>query len=331
MAGKRGTSSGPAAKSAAKRIRVSRKTARYAQARMQFTRKRKMPRAYQQTAKWKPKSAQHPLKRLSAHHNTRYVPIPNSIGEFTFTPTKISDTVQVPANGRMALMFFWSKTQLRGLGWNPDDSLGAVYEFNLTMLENSDPLTVRPNTLSVSLINRSEMDATNGTVRALSVPQGLLPEFDSSFTPPAEHPQRIKWSSEFLMDTMAMLLQSPDTQTFSADFFRTSKTFICAPAKHSGLESFSQYATFASKSDKENKITSDLKFNSMNVLMLLLDASTTQKYEVTVKSNDCARYAANTLYAQMTTKSWPADHKKFAETVAGAQEQGAKPMDTNDA
>jgi hypothetical protein len=269
-----------------------------------------------------PKNQAH--KRFSAHHNKRPVPVPQAIGEFTFTPTMVRDSITVQAAAsttqlnRQYMLLFWSKSGIRAFNYAENGLVDKV--FDLTMLVSSNPLTVRPNALSVSLINRGQSDTVSGVVRVLQVNQGLDIAFDEAAT-------SLTLTNQTVLDIAGMLHQSPATRTFSAEYMRTTRVFCAPPATHDGISEYAGFQDYNTKAIRETKLTTDLKFNKLNVVAFEFSAgNASQTYEIVVKSNDCARYAQNTLYAQMTQMPQMTEQNAFINMMSAAQHAAAEPV-----
>lgn len=186
----------------------------------------------------------------------------------------------------------WGPSSARLYYWGGITGTPGIGSVSLGNLATNVPVTSKPLRLSVAVRNTTVFTGTEGSVRVLCMPQSL--DWTSAFATPTT------LTATFCASVDSMIEANNKTQTYTAAELHHGKKWIFAPVSNVGYNDWYEQNEGGSL---QNVLVSGSKGDAFTTFLAKMPyVANRNTYDFTVRSQDGARYAANTALAN-TAKS----------------------------
>lgn len=213
-----------------------------------------------------------------------------SLGNFTTLNNVLRTSIGTAGTSYdVYLAVQWTPSSLRAISWawiTGGPSI-PVTTFRLGSFISSIPVTSKPLRMSVAVRNSTIFTSTQGTVRVLCMPQSI--DWSAAFA-----------TSNTLTDAFcnsidSMIESNNKTNTFTAHELHKGKKWIFAPVSAVGYNNWYEQAEGAST---QNTLVSGSIGDALTTFIMKMPYVANQNiYDVTIRSQDGARYPANSPLA----------------------------------
>lgn len=218
----------------------------------------------------------------------------SSLGNFTTVNSILRQLLVTPSTAGTDLYVCvqWGPSSTRLYYWGGVTGTPGIGSVNLGNLATNVPVTSKPLRLSVTVRNTTVFTGTEGSVRVLCMPQSL--DWTAAFATPTT------LTSAFCLSIDSMIESNNKTQTFTAAELHHGKKWVFAPVSNVGYNDWYEQNEGGSL---QNVLVSGSKGDAFTTFLAKMPyVSNRNTYDFTVRSQDGARYAANTALAN-TAKS----------------------------
>jgi len=186
----------------------------------------------------------------------------------------------------------WTPTSNRLFYWTGITGTPFIGNVNLGNLAANVPTTSKPLRLSVTIRNTSVFTSTEGSVRVLCMPQNL--DWTASFA------TSNTLTNAFCASVDAMIESNNKTVTFTAMELHNGKKWIFAPVSNVGYHAWYEQSEGFSL---QNALVQGAQGDALTTFLVKIPyVANRNAYDFTVRSQDGARYPANSVLAN-TAKS----------------------------
>jgi hypothetical protein len=255
--------------------------------------------------------------------NKNHIPTPNLVGAFV-NITSIG-SLQITASGtfKKYLMVLHTNSQIRAMEILYDGTV--ISTIRMTNLEQGAPSSIRPNGMSVTVVNTTAALNVGGVLKHVILPMGIK----FSFTPDG------KLDAAFLAELDNIFSSNPHVKTNNASSYLARKQINLIPANILRMTSYEPYVP-SLLSGATPGIIPELNASGLDCAFGILvfefpiypQASLANQYNITVHSTDGARWPANTLYSNLATMPPPASDAAYAASIAAGLVAHAADMQT---
>jgi len=219
-----------------------------------------------------------------------------SLGNFTTLNNVLRTSIGTAGTSYdVYLAVQWSPSSLRAISWawlSGGPSI-PITTFRLGSFISSIPVTSKPLRMSVAVRNSTIFTSTQGTVRVLCMPQSV--DWSSAFA-----------TSNTLTDAFcnsidSMIESNNKTNTFTAHELHKGKKWIFAPVSSVGYNNWYEQNEGAST---QNALVSGSTGDALTTFIMKMPYVANQNvYDITIRSQDGARYPANSPLASTARSS----------------------------
>jgi len=218
----------------------------------------------------------------------------SSLGNFT-TLNSICRQLLVTSASAGSDLFVcvqWTPTSNRLVYWSGVTATPYIGVVQLGNLVSNVPTTSKPLRLAVTIRNTSVYTSTEGSVRVLCMPQNL--DWTSAFA------TSNTLTNSFCSSIDAMIESNNKTVTFTAAELKQGKKWIFAPVSNVGYHNWYEQSEAYTL---QNSLVLGAQADAMTTFLVKIPyVANRNTYDFTVRSQDGARYPANSVLAN-TAKS----------------------------
>lgn len=199
----------------------------------------------------------------------------------------------------------WTPSSARMINWSWIS--GTTPTINVTRLGNlitSIPVTSKPLRLSVALRNVTVFTGVEGSVRCLCMPQSI--DWSSAFA------TATTLNDAFCIGIDSMIESNNKTNTFTAAELQHGKKWIFAPVSAVGYNNW--YEQIESASAQNTFVNGSIGDAFTTLIIKIPYVTNRNTYDITIRSQDGARYPANSPLAN-TAKSAPQAQPGVMESI----------------
>ncbi len=218
----------------------------------------------------------------------------SSLGNFTTVNSIVRQVFLTSgtANTDFYVVVQWCPSKYRLAYWSGVSGTPTVSSGWLPTLESNAPTTVKPLRMSVTLRNTAVVTSTEGAIRVLCMPQSI--DWSAAFATSST------LTDAFCASIDAMIEGNNKTVTYTAWEMKHGKKWVFAPVSNVGYHTWYEYTSAPSL---QNTLVAGSIGDALTTMIIKMPyVANRNSYDITIRSQDGARYPANHVLAQ-TAKS----------------------------